>query len=118
MTKLIRNYTVKEANRECVEKEWTCSVDEIDGIIGLMIICGATGNSKMESEELWSKDWGLQVFKDTMSCNRYREISRYLRFDDKQSRSFRLKTDKFGMISEVWDRFVQNSQSCYQLIKT
>ena len=29
--------------------------------------------------------------------------------------SERLQTDKFALISEIWNRFISNSQACYKL---
>ena len=49
-----------------------------------------------------------------MSRNRCREIMRFLRFDLCSTRSARLKTDKFALISDIWNRFVDNSISCYK----
>ena len=64
---------------------------------------------------MWSK-FGVSFIKDVMSRNRFREILRYLRFDEKSTRSERLKNDKFALVSFVWERFVTNSQTCYVLI--
>ncbi|KAM7388964.1 hypothetical protein PAMP_022965 [Pampus punctatissimus] len=49
-----------------------------------------------------------------MSRNRYREIMRYLRFDQKDTRRTRLSQDKFALVSEVWDRLIQNSLASYK----
>ena len=49
-----------------------------------------------------------------MSRNRCREIMRFLRFDLCSTRSARLQTDKFALISDIWNRFVDNSISCYK----
>ena len=38
---------------------------------------------------------------------------KFLRFHDKSTRDERLKTDRFAMIREVWDKFIQNCQNCY-----
>lgn len=32
----------------------------------------------------------------------------------KNERSERLKTDKFALISKIWDKFIENSQACYK----
>ncbi|KAM3864756.1 activating transcription factor 7-interacting protein 1-like [Diretmus argenteus] len=65
-------------------------------------------------ESFWSEEWGLSFFNTTMHRNRYREIMRYLRFDKKESRHIRLSSEKFALISEVWERFVNNSIACYK----
>ena len=49
-----------------------------------------------------------------MSRNRCHEIMRFLRFDLRSTRSARLQTDKFAFISNIWNRFVDNSISCYK----
>lgn len=38
---------------------------------------------------------------------------KYLRFDDKSTRSTRLVQDRFCIILEIWDKFIENSQVCY-----
>jgi len=38
---------------------------------------------------------------------------RYLRFDLKRTRPQRLKSDKFALASEVWQRFIDNCFPCY-----
>ena len=49
-----------------------------------------------------------------MSRNKFAEILRLIRFDKKNERSQRLQTDKFALVSEVWNKFIENSQMCYK----
>ena len=49
-----------------------------------------------------------------MSRNRCREIMRFLRFDLRSTRSTRLQTDKFALILDISNRFVDNCMSCYK----
>ncbi|KAL2735739.1 piggyBac transposable element-derived protein 4-like [Vespula squamosa] len=53
---------------------------------------------------LWNSKWGLPFFCQTMGRNTFIEILKFLRFDEKTQRSKRLKTDKFALISHVWNR--------------
>lgn len=39
---------------------------------------------------------------------------RFIRFDNRNQRSQRLQNDKFALISEVWYKFIENSQNCYK----
>ena len=64
-------------------------------------------------EQIWSKTWGIRYFSDTMSCNRYKELLRFIRFDIRSQRSQRLATDKFTLFSTVWYRFIENCKSNY-----
>ena len=56
----------------------------------------------------------MSFFPETMTRNLFREILRFLRFDVRSTRSVRLQTDKFALISDVWNRFVDNCISCYK----
>ena len=47
-------------------------------------------------------------------ARRFREILRFLCFDLRSTRSTRLQTDKFALVSEVWNKFVENSMSLYK----
>ena len=49
----------------------------------------------LDLHSLWSKSWGLEFCKETMTRNRFCEIMSFLRFDLKSTRSARPKTDKF-----------------------
>ena len=48
-----------------------------------------------------------------MSRDRYQQIMKHLRFDDFFSRRQKRKTDKFCLISEVWNCFIENCKKCY-----
>ena len=48
-----------------------------------------------------------------MSRHSFSEIKRFIRFDKKSERVSRVKRDRFIMISAVWDKFIENCQSCY-----
>ncbi len=41
------------------------------------------------------------------------QILSFLRFDMKNTRNERLKNDKFGLVSDVWNSFITNSQQAY-----
>ena len=45
---------------------------------------------------------------------RCRGIMRFLCFDLRSTRSARLQTDKFALISDIWNRLVDNSISHYK----
>ena len=49
-----------------------------------------------------------------MGRNSFMEILRFIRFDKKSERSKRLQNDKFALISEIWNKFIENSQACYK----
>ncbi|CAK9810950.1 hypothetical protein ANTPLA_LOCUS6738 [Anthophora plagiata] len=49
-----------------------------------------------------------------MPRERFKQILRFLRFDRRTERSKRLKTDKFALVSEIWNKFIENCQACYK----
>ena len=48
-----------------------------------------------------------------MSRDRYEKIMKHLRFDDFQRRRQTRETDKFCLISEVWNSFIENCKKYY-----
>ena len=48
-----------------------------------------------------------------MSRNRFLEILKLIRFDDKSTRQRRLVGNRFALISDVWYRFIHNCQLAY-----
>ncbi|KAJ8888997.1 hypothetical protein PR048_008491 [Dryococelus australis] len=50
-----------------------------------------------------------------MPRHQFREIMKFIRFDLKDQRSARLVKDKFDLVSEVWDSFIENCSLCYVL---
>ncbi len=42
------------------------------------------------------------------------EMFRFLRFDIKSTRPTGIDLDKFALISEVWNRFIENCRRCFK----
>ncbi|KAJ4425513.1 hypothetical protein ANN_27707 [Periplaneta americana] len=49
-----------------------------------------------------------------MSRNQFSEILRFLRFDEKATRSQRLQTDCFAAATPIWNTFIANCLLCYK----
>ena len=111
MLSKIRKSTETEGRRQM--PNWQVSNEEILAFIGVLYIRGASAGSKLDIDSFWQRNWGIPIFAKTMYRNRFREIMRFLRFDDKNTRSLRLREDKFCMVSENWSKLVQNSQAAY-----
>ncbi len=114
MLRNIKNCTEAEAHRQLGKNEWSTSLEELDAFISILYARGIYGAKSMELDSLWSVVWGPPFFRATMSRDRFRDIMRYLRFDKKTTRSQRLQIDKFGLISEIWNKFIENSINCYK----
>jgi hypothetical protein len=92
---------------------WTMSDQELEAFIGLMYLRGAMDAKNFPIKDMWSTKYGCDVFRRTMSRDRFMEIKKYIRFDTRSTRSERLKNDKFCLMSFVLTRFVANSQRSY-----
>ncbi|KAJ3598661.1 hypothetical protein NHX12_002166 [Muraenolepis orangiensis] len=108
----ILKYTQAEADRNNADM-FNVTMDQLKAFVGLVYLRGITGGKSQKLEDFWSAEMGNPVFKETMFRQKFRDIMRYLRFDDKSTRAARLLEDKFAMISETFDRFVKNSTASY-----
>lgn len=98
----ILDFTRAEANRQG-NHEFEISKNDLFAFFGLCIIRGVLQGKNEPLSSFWSQDFGINVFKETMSRNRFKDIKRYLRFDDKTTRSERRQTNKFAAIQELWE---------------
>lgn len=109
----IKYCTVTEAHKQLGTNDWSLTLEELDAFISILYARGIYCAKGIEVDSLWSKTWGPPFFNQTMARNRFREIMRFLRFDLKSTRSHRLETDKFALVSEVWNRFISNCNINY-----
>ncbi|KAF4514013.1 UNVERIFIED_CONTAM: hypothetical protein B566_EDAN018641, partial [Ephemera danica] len=103
--RLIVMYTNMRAQRIHADNDYNtpwkdCDEVEIKAFIGLVLLAGVLRQSKHSLTELWSATVGPPIFRATMSLHRFKQLSRFLRFDDKDLRP---ADDKFAPIREVWE---------------
>ena len=63
--------------------------------------------------EQWSPESGRSIFWATMSLNRFKDILRFLRFDNTNTRAAMRETDKLTVFRDVWEIFLGKLQRCY-----
>lgn len=127
VTEEIIDVVIRETNREgrrvCSKwnddhpnklKAWRAIDDtEFKAYIGLLILAGVYHGNHEGLEELWNPRSGRPVFIATMSLDRFRAITRMLRFDNKTTRDVRLQTDKLAAFRDVWAMFVAQLKKYY-----
>ncbi|KAL9905270.1 rhodopsin 4 isoform 1-T4 [Glossina fuscipes fuscipes] len=113
MIERVREYTESEA-LHVLKTKWNLSVAKLYAFIGLLYARGAYEAKNINLSYLWNAKWGPSFFSTTMSRNDFTEIMRFIRFDNKNQRSQRLQNDKFALISNVWYKFMENSENCYK----
>ena len=113
MFRLIKWFTEAEARHQGMEN-WEVSLPELDAFVGILYVRGAIGGKNLPIDFLWSEKYGNTFIRETMCRRRFKEIHRFIRFDDKTIRRERLQTDKFALVSSIWDRFIDNCLRCYK----
>ncbi|KAJ4440549.1 hypothetical protein ANN_08694 [Periplaneta americana] len=63
------------------------------------------------STDFYLDGTGMDIFRTTMSLQRFRFILQCLRFDDKSTRAERSKIDKLAPIRDVFEHFVANCRN-------
>nr|CAH7735214.1 unnamed protein product [Callosobruchus chinensis] len=87
---------------------------ELKALIGLLYLAGVMKSSHLNAEDLWRVDGtGIEIFRLTMSLQRFRFLLRHLRFDDLETREARKSLDRLAAIREVFDMFVDNCKSAF-----
>ncbi|GLD67801.1 piggyBac transposable element-derived protein 4-like protein [Lates japonicus] len=90
-------------------KEWkNVSKVELMAFIGLTILAGGEKNWDVPICELFGRPLHNPMYKATMSIGRFEDIRRFLRFDDKRTRAYRLETDHMAAFRYIWDLFLIN----------
>ena len=105
----VLQHTVEEGQR--CDTNFLLDLCELEAFISLTYLRGVYGRNH-PLDFLYNRYYGPNVFHQTMARDRYKQILRYLRFDDKPNRRPR-SADKFAPIREVFDLFSGNCQSSY-----
>lgn len=113
MLRLIKKYTDFHANTIGGQTGWSVTLEELEKCIGILYLKGALLHKNTPLDSLWSKQLGSPKVQSVMPRNRFREIIRHMRFDKKDTRSQRLKKDRFALASELWNPFNENCVACY-----
>lgn len=113
MRRHIKNCTEVEGRRVTGNNNWELSLQELDNFIGLVIGRGLIGGRTTPVYKFWSTNWGNQLFINTMRRDRFAEILRFIRFDLREERRRRLETDRFALVSQIWNIFIENCRIAY-----
>ncbi|CAK9809239.1 PiggyBac transposable element-derived protein 4 [Anthophora plagiata] len=112
------NQEIINQREKCIDpekkymKEATAS--EFDTFIGLLYIAGLNRSSCQCLKDLWRTDGtGVDIFRTTMSLQRFYFLQNCVRFDDKSTREERKKTDNMAHIRVLFDQFVVCCQKAY-----
>lgn len=110
----IVDFTNAEAIRVLSDKTWKCC-DKIEmyAFFGLLLTAGHLKFNNTSYEVLWSPIYGPPIFRATMGLNRFKSLLRFIRFDNKETRSQRRKNDKLAPIRDIWNQINTNLKKYY-----
>lgn len=99
------NIEAERVYQECnMQKAWKLTDEtEILAFLGLIITGGLYKAKHLTCELLWSPKHGPPIFRATMSAMRFKALMRFMRFDDKATRSRRREKDKLAPIRDIFD---------------
>lgn len=125
----MRNIIVEETNRKANEvfalenaknppdkppRVWkNVNVQELDAYLAILITAGVHHSNKEHLTELW-KTYSNPLYRAAMGRNRFQAISRFIRFDDFNTRQERQKTDKAAPISKIFEIMNENLIAFYE----
>lgn len=93
-------HTNEEAERRNVPKT---DETEILALLGIFLLMGANDDTKLDYHDLWSEKFGRSAYIAPMSRNRFQQLMKILRFDDKNTRAERKAADKFAPLRKIFD---------------
>ena len=109
--KCVQKHTINHGKID--DSDFKLLLDELESFIGLQLTRGVLVGRNALIKQLWSKNWGQPIIRNTMGRDRYAKIMKHLRFDDFQKRRQRRETDKFYLIFEMWNSFIENCEKYY-----
>ncbi len=74
--------------------------DEMCAFFGLHILGGLFKARHRTLDSIWSERDGIPAFRATMSCQRFKQIKRFFRVDDRQRRDL---NDPLSPVRDVWN---------------
>ncbi|XP_034039481.1 uncharacterized protein LOC117522186 [Thalassophryne amazonica] len=110
MLRNIQEWTIQHA-QQTGDADWFMALPELMAFIAILILRGLTKVPSLS--DCWSANLGNPHIIGIMAQNRFKDIMRHLRFDDRSTRSERAKTDRFAAISGVWRSFASKCITSY-----
>ncbi|XP_049301827.1 uncharacterized protein LOC125775358 isoform X3 [Bactrocera dorsalis] len=74
---------------------------EFDAYLGILLLSGVTHSGYVHTKDFWNTK-SHPLYRAAMSVRRFWEISRFIRFDNGNTRQQRKQTDKAAAISDVF----------------
>ena len=83
--------------------------------VGILLIAGVEKNWDLNTRQLFLDPKPNPTYKAAFGVNRFENIRRHQRFDDKRTWAERLKQDKLAAFNYIWGFFIQNRKTQFSL---
>ena len=105
------------ANKSTEYAAYLKPVDEIEltAYIGLCMLRGLYKQNHWTVKRIWEDKIGHQIFRATMSYNRFSFLSSLFCMDNPDTRRERFKTDRFSAAQEIFEMFNDNCSIAVEL---
>lgn len=111
--KVIIDMTNVEGKKVFGDKWENLDYLDIEAYFGLLLLAGVYKSHGEAVKSLWNEEFGRPIFRATMSLERFVNITRVLRFDNRDDRPERRVKDKLAAIRVLWDKWVENLPKLY-----
>ncbi|KAJ6633725.1 Cubilin like, partial [Pseudolycoriella hygida] len=84
-------------------------------LLAFIAICYTRGTLELKNmsvASIFSRRHGSSFIRVSISKENFKNIMKFLRFNDKETQKQRLASDKFALMSEVWISFIENCKKC------
>ena len=99
-----------------VATQWNAiQKEEFLAFVGVLLLAGVEKNWNLDTRQLFLDPKQNPTYKAAFGVNRFENIRRHLRFDDKKTRAERLKQDKLDAFNYIWGLFFQNCKTQFSL---
>ena len=96
------------------KREWKpVTVQEIYSFMAILICSGVNNSNTDHVSDMWHSS-SYPLYRATMGINRFRNIMRFIRFDDANTRKQRKITDKAAPIRDIWTMLNKNLSQIYK----
>lgn len=106
----IANWNAK--NPSCAQIWAPTCAEEMYAFFGMLLFAGLWGSNSQPIDALWAA-YQPPIYKGTMAKNRFKNLLRFIRFDDSATRPERLLASKSAPIDEMWMMVMANLERMY-----
>lgn len=88
--------------------------DELNALIGILILTSALKDNHLSTKVMFDVTFSGGRYRATFSERRFSFLLDCLRFDEKDTREERKKTDKLAAIRQIWEILIENCKKYYK----